>query len=491
MNIKWLHKGRLVVGATVGMLALALVMGSVLAQEPEDGPPLSAAGGSATASFTYQGRLLENGQPVNGTYDFEWTIWDASVAGNAVASSCAGCYAGIAVQDGVFTLYIMLNSGSLHDVFNGGHRWIEVSAAPSGTGNWQVFPRQPIAPAPYAWGLYPGTVISGVPSDWEGWLVKADMTGAYPLASAMWGSAATGHAVRGDSAGGEGVYGYTDDGYAIRGVDQGSTQARGYGGYFYSENGVGVYGYSNGTRVHPNIYSPGVYGRSANGVGVYGRSDIATNSWTSAAVMGWARGSVGGKFLSYNGNLIEGVEDVSGDGYTLETRFKVEYDGDVYADRAYHCGVNDGGNATTIDENTGCMYDNSPADFAEVLPAADDPEPGDVLIVGRDGQLTASTAAYQSSVVGVYSTRPSYVGNSRYLGQDGYVPLAVVGLVPVKASAENGAILPGDLLVSSATPGHAMKAGADSPQGTVIGKALEGLDATQETGVIQMLVTLQ
>jgi hypothetical protein len=69
------------------------------------------------------------------------------------------------------------------------------------------------------------------------------------------------------------------------------------------------------------------------------------------------------------------------------------------------------------------------------------------------------------------------------------VPLAIVGIVPVKVSAENGSILPGDLLVTSSTPGHAMKAGPNPPVGTVIGKALGTL--AEGKGVIQMLVTLQ
>ena len=67
--------------------------------------------------------------------------------------------------------------------------------------------------------------------------------------------------------------------------------------------------------------------------------------------------------------------------------------------------------------------------------------------------------------------------------------LAIVGVVPVKVSAENGAIQPGDMLVASDTPGHAMKADPDAPNGTVIGKALEAFD--DSTGVILMLVMLQ
>jgi len=70
------------------------------------------------------------------------------------------------------------------------------------------------------------------------------------------------------------------------------------------------------------------------------------------------------------------------------------------------------------------------------------------------------------------------------------VPLAVVGIVPCKVTAENGPVVAGDLLVTSSTPGYAMK-GTDRSRmlGAVVGKALEPL--REGTSVIQVLVTLQ
>jgi hypothetical protein len=131
-------------------------------------------------------------------------------------------------------------------------------------------------------------------------------------------------------------------------------------------------------------------------------------------------------------------------------------------------------------------------DFAEMLPAVAGLESGDVLAIGPDGTLVRSTSPYQTSVAGVYSTQPGFIGGQPVEGPvAGTIPLAVVGIVPVKVTAENGVILPGDLLVASSRPGHAMKAGPNPPQGTVIGKALEKLDASQDTGVIKMLATLQ
>jgi hypothetical protein len=57
-------------------------------------------------------------------------------------------------------------------------------------------------------------------------------------------------------------------------------------------------------------------------------------------------------------------------------------------------------------------------------------------------------------------------------------------------SAENGAIRPGDLLVTASKLGYAMK-GTDRGKmlGAVIGKALGNLDSG--TGVIEVVVTLQ
>jgi len=94
-------------------------------------------------------------------------------------------------------------------------------------------------------------------------------------------------------------------------------------------------------------------------------------------------------------------------------------------------------------------------------------------------------------VVGVYSEKPGFLGSSHPMEDqaDDEIPVAVVGIVPCKVSAENGPVARGDLLVTSATPGHAMRAGEAPPIGTVIGKALEGLD--EGTGIIQMLVMLQ
>jgi hypothetical protein len=127
-------------------------------------------------------------------------------------------------------------------------------------------------------------------------------------------------------------------------------------------------------------------------------------------------------------------------------------------------------------------------DVAEHL-RAEKVEAGDVVVIGADGKLAPCSEEADTAVAGIVSTDPTVsVGNLQAGG--GTAPLALVGVVPCKVDATKSPIKPGDLLVSSTTPGHAMKCTSKRPAaGTVIGKALEGLE--KGTGVIQVLVTLR
>ena len=48
-----------------------------------------------TTQFTYQGKLTENGAPINALYDFILTLWDAPTNGNQIGQApmyqAAGC----------------------------------------------------------------------------------------------------------------------------------------------------------------------------------------------------------------------------------------------------------------------------------------------------------------------------------------------------------------------------------------------------------------
>ena len=135
-------------------------------------------------------------------------------------------------------------------------------------------------------------------------------------------------------------------------------------------------------------------------------------------------------------------------------------------------------------------------DYAESVDVSGDRthyEPGDVLVLDADnpGKMLKSIEAYSTSVSGIYSTKPGTVGRRQTTAKSpDEVPMAVVGIVPAKVSAENGSIKVGDLLVTSSTPGYAMK-GTDRSRlvGAVVGKAMAKLDSG--IGVIEVLVTLQ
>jgi hypothetical protein len=141
----------------------------------------------------------------------------------------------------------------------------------------------------------------------------------------------------------------------------------------------------------------------------------------------------------------------------------------------------------------------SGADFAEsvaVRGKRSEYEPGDVLEIdaNADRHLAISHHAYATLVAGIYSTKPGVLATPHNIddpsAKSTEVPLAVVGIVPCKVTAENGAIARGDLLVTSSRPGYAMK-GTDRSRlvGAVVGKALQPLAAG--TGMIEVLITLQ
>jgi hypothetical protein len=135
-------------------------------------------------------------------------------------------------------------------------------------------------------------------------------------------------------------------------------------------------------------------------------------------------------------------------------------------------------------------------DYAETVNASGDHkkyEPGDVLVLSSDSDsdVSKSSQPYSTLVGGIYSTKPGVIGR-RQTGEkrDTEIPMAMVGIVPTKVSAENGSIRRGDLLVTSSTEGYAMK-GSDPSRmlGAIVGKAMGSLDSG--LGVIEVLVSLQ
>ena len=252
----------------------------------------------------------------------------------------------------------------------------------------------------------------------------------------------------------------------------------GVNGVTFSPSGIGVLGN------HPVVDGGG-------GGGVIGLTN-ATNGF-AFAICGDALGTTGsavavfGSSFSPAGSTAYFVNRAKGDivkgavseGFSSPdtTVFRVDGTGRVFADGGFR---------------------PFGADFAEAVRVKGSTEgyaPGDLLVIDASGErrLSKPQTPYSTLVAGIYSTQPGVVASQHRAGEalpSNEVPLAVVGIVPCKVSAENGPIEVGDLLVASSTPGHAMK-GTDRARmlGAVVGKALE--PQQQGTGVIQVLVTLQ
>jgi hypothetical protein len=224
--------------------------------------------------------------------------------------------------------------------------------------------------------------------------------------------------------------------------------------------------YASNIATTDNSY--GIYGRSTSGTGISGEGNIGVYGQSSRS------SGYGGSFYNGSGGVALRTQSYTSDANahlveawsSSEIEFYVAGDGRVHANEKFSTPVRG---------------------FAEMLPAVEGLEPGDVLVINLEGNLAPSNQANQTNVVGVYSTQPGFLGGAG--GQPNQVPLALAGRVLVKVSAENGSIQPGDLLVTSSTLGHAMKAGSNARLGGVIGKALTGLD--EGVGLIQMLVMLQ
>ena len=99
-----------------------------------------------TTAFTYQGRLTDTGGPASGTYDLQFTLYDADMGGSPVAGSVTN--SPVAVANGLFTTTLHFGAG----VFDGGDRWLEIGVRTNGSvDDFTVLsPRQPVTPTPYA-----------------------------------------------------------------------------------------------------------------------------------------------------------------------------------------------------------------------------------------------------------------------------------------------------------------------------------------------------
>jgi hypothetical protein len=298
------------------LLSLLVLLGSgfpaSLASAQEQGPAASPSGqadaGAVQAAlgpaFTYQGNLARNGQPVNATCAFRFSLWD-ELAGGAIKADPYN-YNAVPVKAGVFT--VLLN---FLNRFTGDERYLQTEVKCPGDADFVTLaPRQLLNAVPYAIGLRPGAVMQSSASG-DGLYVEKTA----PDSVAIHGKATLkgGTGVLGVSNLWAGVWGQSDGASGVVGISKananggvyGENTSQGYGVHGKALNNAGVFGESRdrpgmvGTSsshdgVHGTAIAPdrigvkgvanakgavGVWGESAANTGVFGITNSGVGVW--------------------------------------------------------------------------------------------------------------------------------------------------------------------------------------------------------------------
>jgi hypothetical protein len=260
-------------------------------------------------------------------------------------------------------------------------------------------------------------------------------------------------AVKGEhTGGGDGLMGISDAGTGVHGKS-----STGRGVVAESDTNFGLRAVS--------VKTAGVRGSSTDGRGVEGQSTnsdgmVGNSEGAGAGVMGLSNRGVG----------------VHGKGGRLARLFEGDVEITGHLKIAGDCQMQGG------------------ADIAEQFQVvgALEAEAGCVVIVAGDDQIRVSDQPYDRRVAGVVSGagtyRPALILDQRLDGARR--SLALTGKAWCKVDASCGSVAVGDLLTTSPTPGHAMRATDERRAfGAVIGKALGSLDSGR--GLIAILVALQ
>lgn len=315
--------------------------------------------------------------------------------------------------------------------------------------------------------------------------------------------------IRGDGKTWHGVVGFSEGGFGVYGTNT----AGGSGVVGESKGWMGVYGKSESTTGGAGVMgegdpSPGVIGKSTKWIGVYGETAGIENG--PAGVWGEHKGAgIGVKAVSQDGFGLAaystGNEALHAETHSPATAAVAAYnlnpDGTgaaIFARKAGgkgHAGFFDGPVWVTGDLGVAGDITLANADCAEDFDIAEvnAVEPGVVMVLAENDALRMSQQPYDKRVAGVVSGageyKPALVLDKR-LSSSARQPIALLGKVFCKVDASHGPIEIGDLLTTSDTPGHAMKAADPSRAfGAVIGKALRPLADGQ--GLIPILIALQ
>lgn len=450
-----------------------------------------AAFGQITAGPTlinFQGRLAKpDGTPVTdgNNYTINFTLYDAVTGGNARWTQTVNS---VQVRNGVFAVLLDFSTGfvgqnTIDTAFNGS-TWLQIGI----NGGAALTPRQRIASTAYALkaNSVPDNSITSAA------LVNNAVTNAKIATNAVTNAKiADGSVASSKLADGAVTQSKLGDGSVnnIKLATDAASLLKVSGGAM-SSNGTSIGIGTTGPLAPLHIVSPGLLAL------------FLDSSFTAGTWLRMNNASAGG----HNWNLIS-----SGSGNT-ESAGKL-----LFNDQ-----TNNGGTRMTIDTagNVGIGTSNpaarlevngtARATVVEITGGSDVAEPYSVAPVGKVmplpgmlvsidpahlGRMKVAARAYDRCVGGVISgangINPGITLRQKGTVADGALPVASIGRVWVRCDASaNGAIEPGDLLTTSNTPGHAMRAtNANRSNGAVIGKAMSSLKKGK--GLVLVLVSLK
>ena len=270
-----------------------------------------------------------------------------------------------------------------------------------------------------------------------------------------------GEGVRGETAALDFVAGVTGVAIHPEGIGPGVlgiTKGSGPGVVGKSERDNGVIGFHG----EPNLQEVQL-GRAESTAGVFGASDVGPG------ILGYARNPEVPAILAFGG-----MRSVA-----MTNRLAGDFEGDVRVNGQVNCE-----DVILSGEDCAEHFNFAPGSVAT---------PGDLVVIDDDGNLDRSAIAYDRRVAGVVSGAGSFEAGivlGHRSSADGRMPVALLGKVFCNADATFGSIKIGDLLTTSDTPGHAMRA-TDQAKcfGAVVGKSLASLSFG--CGLLPILVCLQ
>jgi hypothetical protein len=105
----------------------------------------SASVFAQTTAFTYQGSLKDGVSAANGTYEMQFSLFDAAADGNPIGSVITNT--NVSVSKGIFSVELDFASSS----YPGADRWLEIKVKKPGETDYTTLaPRQKINSVPYA-----------------------------------------------------------------------------------------------------------------------------------------------------------------------------------------------------------------------------------------------------------------------------------------------------------------------------------------------------